>query len=54
MNILTGKPSLNIDREGDIDDQNVFRTIAASEIPGTPQRASLVRWNVKMATVRIM
>jgi len=38
MNILTGKPSLNIDREGDIDDQDVFRTIAASEIPGTAQR----------------
>ena len=37
LNLLTGEPSANLDKDSDIDDQDVFQTISASEIPGTPQ-----------------
>ncbi len=37
FNLLTGEPSADLDKDKDVDDQDVFETIAASEIPGTPQ-----------------
>jgi hypothetical protein len=37
LNLLTGEPSANLDKDSDIDDQDIFETISASEIPGTPQ-----------------
>ena len=38
MNILTGEASLDLNRDGSKDDNDVFNIIAASEIPGKPQR----------------
>ena len=37
LNLLTGEPSANLDGDSDVDDQDAFETISASEIPGTPQ-----------------
>lgn len=37
MNILTGKASFDLDGNDAVNDQDVFETISASEIPGTPQ-----------------
>jgi Tfp pilus tip-associated adhesin PilY1 len=38
MNILTGEASININRDDKINDNDVFATISANEIPGKPQR----------------
>ncbi|MEC4716429.1 PilC/PilY family type IV pilus protein [Cocleimonas sp. KMM 6895] len=38
MNLLTGEASIDMDGNGVINDNDVFQTISASEIPGTPQR----------------
>ncbi len=38
MDLLTGEASIDIDGNGVINDNDVFQTISASEIPGTPQR----------------
>ena len=38
MNILTGEASFDLLKNDSIDDNDVFETISASEIPGTPQR----------------
>ncbi len=38
MNLLTGEAMININRVGVINDNDVFKTISASEIPGSPQR----------------
>ena len=38
MNILTGEASIDTSKDLTIDDNDVFDTISASEIPGTPQR----------------
>ena len=37
MNILTGEASIDTSKDFTIDDNDVFDTISASEIPGTPQ-----------------
>jgi len=38
MDIMTGEASANLDSDnGDLNDNDVFETISASEIPGTPQ-----------------
>ena len=39
MNLLTGEASTNLDNsiDGEVTDNDVFVTISASEIPGTPQ-----------------
>jgi hypothetical protein len=39
MDLLTGEASMDLDESGDApNDNDVFVTISASEIPGTPQR----------------
>ncbi len=38
MNLLTGKPSLDLDGDGEVDSDDVFKTVTASEIPGSPQQ----------------
>jgi hypothetical protein len=39
MDLLTGEASMDLDNsEGDPNDNDVFTTVSASEIPGTPQR----------------
>jgi hypothetical protein len=38
LNILTGESIMDLDKSGQINDNDAFQTISASEIPGTPQR----------------
>ncbi|KAG1682748.1 Type IV pilus biogenesis factor PilY1 [Nymphon striatum] len=37
LDILTGKPTLDLDMDGDVDSSDVFKITSGPEIPGTPQ-----------------
>ncbi len=38
MNVLTGEASIDLTRDDNVNDNDVFSTISANEIPGKPQR----------------